>query len=1017
MIQTLISSTSDAPWQHALDALATIAYLLIETPQGYDATAIKALFNQRNLKHCGEGAGEELQRLKLELLATDDILSIIFTCKYRFIEQLAQSHLQTHPLRPNIKNHFFADINQGMETHDIQSLINAIADDYGLPKAQNIYTIDDLDHYVMNQFSHIENIEIVTDYVQSWKNMVDRAFSENISEFFNFVSSDLQGILVGPDSQISTITEKDLQSLNPKTNKNILYCLPLSDQQQLTLLFKSSQSKINPTSWDFETTIDLTKDCQITAKADETLIHNELFLTRLVDHLIMNNPADCPFIVSADTWNDFKEKSASLFRLSLHTIESISSFLSRVKNQPWTGINRRPNTQAFMTLAVQSSLEKYISDTSTTQVLEELIAFDNQASAPSTPEDIDRLWNLTTQYQLTSWLIQKLSDWDILESFANQLCKTTTPSKPMILEFILTILKSQPSLLTKESLHIFAGNFLSTLSEPSSRAIECFLLCLKTNPTLIDDITLSQKQIDHWLTIMVFSNNPLGISYCLHLGANPNQKIEQSSGQTTLLIATINQNLKAACSALLTSKTIDCNQEDHSGKTPIQIATLSGKIDILEILTQDMRVDVNVKNNTLGKRNVLFFATKNHRKLVEYLLKRPDLDLTIKLGGKPAVFFSLQYQTYDLFIENSRIDLNQTTGDYDDSLLTYAVICKNAHAVESLVKKGLDPTYTNKNGLNAYMLSLASNQTDCINIFKNDRRIKHLKNLSTQEKGYLFLAAIEYNNRQLIDELLAKPEELDLKVMNADGDTALHIAAKKNNLNTFKWLLDQNLFNINQTNIHGETILITAALSNHTAVVSTVKILLQNKDININYSSKGEYAAIQCAIANNNTILINCLIDDKRTKLDLKDEYGNNPLMDALNDISFDEETLKRLITDPRSDLTATNKKGEDALMIAIRSKKRWSIIQSLIEHHSIDLDYPSNPAFNILAFAHNKGIEHHVFMSICTQKNISIQTVYDFLTSDIDPDLQQTIRNNLGPDQDQALRKLESRNTEAPSS
>lgn len=137
-------------------------------------------------------------------------------------------------------------------------------------------------------------------------------------------------------------------------------------------------------------------------------------------------------------------------------------------------------------------------------------------------------------------------------------------------------------------------------------------------------------------------------------------------------------------------------------------------------------------------------------------------------------------------------------------------------------------------------------------------------------KDYLLFSAVEKNNiRKTIRIInLLKP---NINAINEERDTPLHIAAKRDDSEMVKILLD-NGANVNVKDIFKRTPLHCAAIVDNVATAN----LLINKGADINYQSSYGLTALHLAATNNSTKVFELLLNKGAdyTKVDNDGRYA-----------------------------------------------------------------------------------------------------------------------------------------------
>lgn len=140
----------------------------------------------------------------------------------------------------------------------------------------------------------------------------------------------------------------------------------------------------------------------------------------------------------------------------------------------------------------------------------------------------------------------------------------------------------------------------------------------------------------------------------------------------------------------------------------------------------------------------------------------------------------------------------------------------------------------------------------------DDESILNKKSLTTRKDEYnntiLHYAAI-YNRVNLVIKLIEQ-YKMNPKEQNYDGLSPYLAASKNGNHQIIKYLIDNKLVDINETDFDGNNALIYAAYFDDN--LNTIEYLI-SKNININHKNKLDKKAIDIAISNNSVLIIDIL--------------------------------------------------------------------------------------------------------------------------------------------------------------
>jgi uncharacterized protein len=172
-------------------------------------------------------------------------------------------------------------------------------------------------------------------------------------------------------------------------------------------------------------------------------------------------------------------------------------------------------------------------------------------------------------------------------------------------------------------------------------------------------------------------------------------------------------------------------------------------------------------------------------------------------------------QERDLMAINAFLDagINANAQDADGrTVLISAAARGDLEVVNALLTRGADPNVKDKRGYTALSHAVEAMYEDVVDALLNRPE------LDTNSRGLngrpVLLAYVWRDNKERVEKLLA--HGADVSAVDADGDTALHGAAKSGNVEIMRLLLDKGA-NPNATNRQGGTPLMWTAVFGHDA--------------------------------------------------------------------------------------------------------------------------------------------------------------------------------------------------------
>lgn len=178
------------------------------------------------------------------------------------------------------------------------------------------------------------------------------------------------------------------------------------------------------------------------------------------------------------------------------------------------------------------------------------------------------------------------------------------------------------------------------------------------------------------------------------------------------------------------------------------------------------------------------------------------------------------------------------------------------------------------------------------------------------EKIIKLITTKDINNKNKINKKIFDPFINELFIYKKTQYSFLMVACIYKRENIIKLLLENKNININLQNNNGTTALMYACQKNLN--LDIIKLLL-DKNANLNLQTKKGNSALTIAIKSNNIEIVSLLASNHNINLDLKDREGETPLMKAILLININ---IVRILLDKGANINIKNNNNRNIFKI-----------------------------------------------------------------------------------------------------
>ncbi|XP_063416219.1 uncharacterized protein LOC134697860 [Mytilus trossulus] len=345
------------------------------------------------------------------------------------------------------------------------------------------------------------------------------------------------------------------------------------------------------------------------------------------------------------------------------------------------------------------------------------------------------------------------------------------------------------------------------------------------------------------------------------------------------------------------------NETDEKGNVPLHLASMNGRLDIVELLAVNGRNSHMLNNEKVSP--FFYSCEKNNISVVNYMIKLPDAVGNINKTYTSENRTVLHIACLKGFTELTRILLNHHANvDVQDKsgLTPLHLTCSNGQRVtsSSLIKFRANVNTLDKLERTPMYYSCTANHKDIVELLiQNNADIN-----KSSSNGFTPLhAACDKESIDIVKLLIEKGSDVDAQ--EKTGERPLHLACRTGNEQTVQLLIDKKA-SINAKTINTMTPFHEACKNGHQNVVDillkknvkyneknnqgwtglffscengnkdVVNMILKHKN-DVNRTDKDGVTALHVACTNSHKNIV-CTLLEKNAKVNLRDNHGKTPL-------------------------------------------------------------------------------------------------------------------------------------------
>ncbi|XP_067661991.1 ankyrin-3-like [Haliotis asinina] len=443
----------------------------------------------------------------------------------------------------------------------------------------------------------------------------------------------------------------------------------------------------------------------------------------------------------------------------------------------------------------------------------------------------------------------------------------------------------------------------------------------------------------------------------------------ENGADLSLACSTSNNILHLACSKgyvevlkyVLSQNTVDINSRGRSKKTPAMIAAecghekvvellmekganlsltcdtgsnilhlacSKGRLEVLKYILSQNIVDINSRGRS-KKTPAMIAAECGHEKVVELLMEKgANLSLTCDTGSNilHLACSKGRLEVLKYILSQNIVDIN-SRGRSKKTPAMIAAECGHEKVVELLVEKGANLSLACEKGSNILHLACSKGRLEVVKYILSQNIVDI--NCRGRSKKTPAMTAAQYGYKEVVELLMEKGANLSL--VNDKSRNILHVACSRGRLEVVKYVLSQNIVDINSRGRSKKTPAMIAAESGYKEVVE----LLMEKGANMSLVSDRGSNILHLACSRGRLEVVKYVLSQNIVDINSR---GGSKKTSAMNAGESGYKEVVELLVENGADLSLVCDRGSNILHLAC-SKGHLEVVKYVISQNIVDIN------------------------------------------------------------------------------